>query len=271
MAASLLRCVVSAPVRRSYDANVNSGSVDILGVPVDPIGWIELRERALDAVRGRHRLTVMYANVHVVNSAQREIDLLEALRSADVVYCDGEGVRLAARMGGHSLPERMTGADFVYDLARCLSQTSARIYWLGGAEGIARAATGSLSATYPGFTVVGTHHGFFAKQGPETDAVIAHIEDARPDILFVGMGTPVQEQWVARNRAALSVPVVWCIGATADFVAGTQPRGPRLLTQHGFEWLARLLSDPRRLFWRYVIGNPLFLARVLRRQLHRDP
>jgi exopolysaccharide biosynthesis WecB/TagA/CpsF family protein len=87
--------------------------------------------------------------------------------------------------------------------------------------------------------------------------------------VLVGMGTPVQELWTARHRARIAAPVVWCLGATADFVAGVQARGPALLTDHGLEWLARLLGDPRRLFGRYVVGNPLFLARVLRARLLR--
>lgn len=244
-------------------------TVDVLGVPVDPVSWCDLRDRVASAAQQRTRLTVMYANVHVINTAQREPGLLAALHAADIVYCDGEGVRLAARVRRQRLPARMTGADFVYDLANALAAARVKVFWLGGSPGTAELAMRELAARYPGLTIVGTQHGFFTKQGADNDAVLRAISDAGPDILFVGMGTPVQEEWVMRYRAALHVPVVWCIGATADFVAGVQPRGPDWLTQTGFEWLARLLSDPRRLFSRYVIGNPLFVARVIREHLQR--
>lgn len=236
---------------------------------IDPVRWIELRERVASAAATRDRITVMYANVHVLNTAQKEPELLAALRAADLVYCDGEGVRIAARLLGRSLPERMTGADFIGDLAARLGKARLPVFWLGGAPGTAASAMRSLANTVPGWTHAGTHHGFFAKEGHESELVVAQINAAKPAVLFVGMGTPVQEIWVARNRARLDVPVVWSIGATADFIAGVQRRGPDLLTQHGFEWLARLATDPKRLFRRYVLGNPLFVARVLRSRFQR--
>jgi N-acetylglucosaminyldiphosphoundecaprenol N-acetyl-beta-D-mannosaminyltransferase len=243
--------------------------VDVLGVRVDPITWPELRELVARNIQARVRTTVMYANAHVVNTAQRVPELADALRCADVVYCDGEGVRVAARLLGASLPARLTGADFIDDLARRAAELCLRVFWLGGRAGAAESALAALAARHPGLRVAGARHGYFAKHGPETDAVIECIEASHADLVLVGMGTPTQELWVARQRARIAAPVVWCVGATADFVVGAQPRGPAVLTQHGFEWLARFASDPRRLFGRYVVGNPLFLARVLASRLGR--
>jgi N-acetylglucosaminyldiphosphoundecaprenol N-acetyl-beta-D-mannosaminyltransferase len=245
-------------------------AVSVLGVRIDPVTWEELRERVIAAITARQRTTVMYANVHVLNTAQRTPALVDALNGADLVYCDGVGVRMAARLTGQHVPERLTAADFIWDLARRLGEISAPAYWLGAAPGVAEDCMQRLAERAPGFVSAGARDGFFAKQGPETDEVIAAINAAQPAILFVGMGSPVQELWVAHHRARIECPVVWCIGGTADVVTGVQRRGPDVLTQHGFEWLARLVSDPRRLFGRYVVGNPLFLARVLRSQFHRD-
>jgi len=246
-----------------------AAAVTVLGVPIHAVTWVELRDRVLAAIATRERTTVMYANVHVLNTAHGEPELVTALRGADIVYCDGEGVRVAARIAGESLPARMTGADFIWNLAEKLAHAGAGVYWLGGSPGTAEECMRRLAERHPGFTVAGSHHGYFAKDGEDTDRVIAAINAAAPAIVLVGMGTPVQELWVARHRDRIAAPVVWCIGATADFVASVQPRGPDLLTQHGFEWLARLISDPRRLFARYVVGNPLFFARVLRSRFHR--
>jgi N-acetylglucosaminyldiphosphoundecaprenol N-acetyl-beta-D-mannosaminyltransferase len=255
--------------RGSYAQRMRT-CVEVLSVPVDPVTWDGLCERVATAAANHVRNTVMYANVHVLNTAQRTPGLVDALRGADVVYCDGEGVRVAARLLGESLPERMTGADFIWDLARRLGESGLRIFWLGGAPGTADRATQLLAEKHPGLTISGTHHGFFEKVGAESDAVIARINECQPAVVFVGMGTPTQELWVARNRAQIDAPVVWCVGATADFIAQVQGRGPEVLTQNGFEWLARLASDPQRLFRRYVVGNPLFLARVLQYRVRRS-
>ena len=246
-----------------------NGAIDVLGVPVMPLTWPELRDDVMRRIADRVRTTVMYANIHVINTAQAVPDLKSALNKADLLYCDGEGVRLAATLLGHSLPERITGAEFIWDLAHHLAEEQRSVFWVGGTPGTTERALQILAERYPGLAVAGADHGFFAKDGPETDAMIARINAASPSLLIVGMGTPIQEQWVTRHRERIHAPVVWCIGATADFVTGVQTRGPALLTRNGFEWLARLAYEPRRMFGRYVIGNPVFAARVLRARLAR--
>jgi N-acetylglucosaminyldiphosphoundecaprenol N-acetyl-beta-D-mannosaminyltransferase len=238
--------------------------VDVLGIPVLPITWSELRDDVLARISNRVRTTVMYGNIHVVNTAHDIPELAEALRAADLVYCDGEGVRLGARILGERLPERMTGADFVDDLFAHLARCNARVAWIGGAPGVASRALAELERRHPGVIAAYAHDGFFAKDGVDSDTVLDELAAAAPDIVLVGMGTPIQELWVTRYRSRMTAPVVWCIGATADFVTGVQRRGPQTLTRHRLEWLARLASDPRRMFGRYVVGNPLFLARVVR-------
>jgi len=231
------------------------------------VAWPALRDEALGAIERRERRTLGYVNVHVLNSAAADPRLREALNQFDRVYCDGEGVRLGARLLGAALPERMTGADFIWDLAANLAPRGRRLYWLGGAPGIAAEALRCLQARSPGIVVAGAQDGYFDRA--TSGEVVAALNETRPDVVFVGMGTPIQELWVAEHRAAIDAPVVWCIGATADFIVGAQRRGPEWMTRHGFEWLSRLTSDPRRLFGRYVIGNPLFLGRILRQRWGR--
>ena len=241
--------------------------IDVLGIPVVALAWPALQAEVLSRLARAVPTTVMYANVHVVNTAQHDAALADALRAADLVYCDGEGVRIGARILGAALPPRMTGADFLDELFAHLAVAGARVAWIGGAPDVAAGALALLAARHPGVVIAYAHDGYFAKDGPATDDVLAALAAANADLVFVGMGTPLQETWVARHRARIAVPVVWCIGAAADFVTGVQRRGPAALTNHRLEWLARLASDPRRLFGRYVIGNPLFLARVVRARL----
>ena len=245
--------------------------VHLLGLPVHVHDLTSLL-RSVDAmIASGGRYTVCYANVHTMNQAIELPDVAEFMRQADLVYCDGQGVRLGAAALGTSLPPRMTGADWIWDLARYAGREDLGVYWLGSEDGVTEAAAAELTREVPDLRVVGTHHGYFAKEGHESDAVVARINAARPDILLVGFGTPLQERWIAANRDAIDAPVVWALGATADFIAGVVSRGPSILYDHGLEWLARLLVDPRRLWQRYLVGNTQFAIRVLRERSRRQP
>jgi N-acetylglucosaminyldiphosphoundecaprenol N-acetyl-beta-D-mannosaminyltransferase len=192
-------------------------------------------------------------NVSHSDSAYRDI-----LERADVVYCDGEGVRLGAWLAGQSIPERMTGADWIEPLCALAVREDLSLFLLGGEPGVADEAATILRARHPGLRIRGTASGYSAGS-----AAIQAINLCRPDIVLIGMGTPTQEKWIAAHRADLDVPVVWAVGALFDFVAGRIPRGPRWMTQHGLEWFCRLTAEPRKLWRRYLIGNPRFLIRVI--------
>jgi N-acetylglucosaminyldiphosphoundecaprenol N-acetyl-beta-D-mannosaminyltransferase len=175
---------------------------------------------------------------------------------------------LAARLLGRRIPERITYADWAWRLAAFAEAEGFSVYLLGARPGVAQEAARRLQARYPDLEIVGVHHGFFdhAAGSLENEAVVREINDARPDILLVGMGMPLQEYWLMENQDRLQGGVVLTGGAVFDYVSGGLRRGPRALTHSGFEWLARLLVEPRRLWRRYLIGNPLFLLRVLRQR-----
>lgn len=238
----------------------DDASVNVLGVQVDPLSWAQLLQAVAEAIDDNRRITVAYANVHVLNQAARDDRLRAFLNAVDICFCDGNGVRLGARLLGQDLPHRMTGADWIWDLAAA-AEGRWRIWWIGGEPGVTEEAAEALRRKHPGLQL-GTDHGFHARTGPEDEASIARIEAFAPHIVLVGMGTPVQEYWTEERRHRLSAPVVWCLGATADFVAGRTPRGPRWFTDRG-EWLGRLIAEPGRLWKRYLLGNPVFVARVL--------
>jgi N-acetylglucosaminyldiphosphoundecaprenol N-acetyl-beta-D-mannosaminyltransferase len=126
---------------------------------------------------------------------------------------------------------------------------------------------------HPGLDISGIHHGHFdhTPGSRENEAVVRRVNAARPDILIVGLGMPLQERWLMENRHTIDAGVALTGGAVFDYVSGGLRRGPRLLTDNGFEWLARLLIEPRRLWRRYLIGNPLFLLRVLGQRLGKEP
>lgn len=211
---------------------------------------------------------VMYVNAHVLNQSQERPELRDALRRADLVYCDGYGVRVAAKALDLPIPHRMTGADWIWSLAALCEQTHRSVYLLGSEPGVAREAGERLRRRHPGLRVVGTHHGFFEAGSPHAERVVEDINERRPDILLAGMGTPKQELWVERHAAALEADVLWTVGALFDVVSGRVPRAPGWLADNGLEWIFRLGIEPQRMWRRYLLGNPVFLSRVMARRHH---
>lgn len=240
-----------------------SERIELLGLPVDVLDRAGMLTRVQAYVDAGERRTVGYLNIHVANQAASSPPLQRFLRSVDLCYADGQGIVLGARLQGKHLPERMTGADWIWDLATLAQQRGWTLAWIGGEPGVSEDAGAALAARYPGLRVHAEHGYHSAEQVPE---MLARVNAARPQIVLVGMGTPKQELWTARWRDHLDAPVVWCLGATADFVSGKTDRGPTWLNQNQ-EWLARLLTEPKRLWRRYLLGNPLFIARVIRERL----
>lgn len=249
----------------TYDPTL---SVNILGVRVDGCSIDHIIPRLEIRITTDRRRTLMYANVHVLNIAYEDPELRGILNRADLVCCDGAGVRLGARLLGRQLPERMTGADWIDPLCSWAAQHGTRLFFLAGRPGATARAAELLQDRHPGLNVAGVHHGYLAEPSI-CAAAIGRINAARPHILLVGMGTPIQERWIDEHRSELETPVVWSVGALFDFVSGTQPRGPRWMLDHGLEWLFRLSVEPTRMWRRYLVGNPLFLWRVLKQRMGR--
>ena len=242
--------------------------IDLLGVSVAALTLPELLATINEAIAEKRRLTMSYVNAHALRMAQHDAAFRGALNGMDLVFCDGFGPRLAARLLGNPLPDRFTPPDWIDRLSHTPSGTPHRLFLLGAAPGVAAQAAAQWQRQH-GALIVGHHHGHFDVAGAENDEVLGAIAQAAPDILLVGMGMPRQEVWVQRHRHVLEVPVIICVGALFDYLTGHVKRGPRWLTDHGFEWLTRLWYEPRRLGERYVVGLPLFFALVARERLQR--
>ena len=240
------------------------GRVGVLGVWVDRITAEGLHAEVTRLVRRRGGI-VLNVNAHCLNLLHEDEGLRDFFAAADIVFCDGAGVRLAARMLGDRLPERITYADWLPRLAALAEERGFSLFFLGARPGVAGEAARRLRRSHPDLKIVGVRHGFFDHRAgsPENEAVVAEINAARPDVLFLGLGMPLQERWLMENHRRLDVGVALTGGAVFDYASGRLRRGPSLLTDYGFEWLARLLVEPRRLWRRYLLGNPLFLARLL--------
>lgn len=238
--------------------------INVLGVGVDAVTVGELHERIRRFVREDRKTTILNVNAHCLNLAYRDAPLRRFLDEAEVVFCDGAGVMLAARMLGGRVPARITYADWLLTLSDFAASEGFSMYFLGGKPGVAERAAEKLRETRPALEITATRHGYFEKSGPENEAVVREINSVSPDILIVGMGMPTQERWLMENRGKLNARVVLTGGAAFDYVSGELRRGPRFLTDNGLEWLARLAIEPRRLWRRYLVGNPVFVFRVVR-------
>ena len=249
--------------------------VELLGTPLSLCDKAGLLAVINHAVTGKHKLTVLSGNIYAYNLAYDRPWLRAFFNQADIVRLDGEGVRWGARLLGHQTPLRMTWADFAWDLADLAARNGHTLFLLGGKPGIAEKAATKLLNQYPDLRILGTHHGYFDKtlNSTENQAIIQAIAEAAPDILIVGFGMPLQERWLSKTRDLLAATVVLTGGAVFDYISGELRRGPQWMNDHGLEWLARLLIEPRRLWKRYIIGNPLFMWRVLKQKfglLHFD-
>jgi N-acetylglucosaminyldiphosphoundecaprenol N-acetyl-beta-D-mannosaminyltransferase len=238
--------------------------LEILGVQVtdlllsEAIGLIESLMQKDD---GRTR-SIYFVNANTFNLACSDPVYREVLGGADYVFGDGTGVRWAARLlHGVRLRDNVNGTDLLPALLSGLRSRGYRYYLLGASpEALPRAAA-HVREVFPGWSLVGAHHGHGS---PERDRfVVEEINDAKPHLLLVGMGNPRQERWIHSNRQRLRVPVCMAVGGLFDYWAGDLRRAPRWLRRLGFEWVHLMRSQPRKVP-RYLLGNPLFLYRVIR-------
>jgi N-acetylglucosaminyldiphosphoundecaprenol N-acetyl-beta-D-mannosaminyltransferase len=236
------------------------------GLPVHPVRLAELIAWLAEAAGRPERSTVFYANVHAANLARRDAAFRAAFERADLVFCDGQGLRLAAALLGQPLPERFTPPDWIDRLAAVCAAQGEGLFLLGGRPGVAEQAAATLRARHPGLRTA-AHHGYFLASPADEAAAIAAVRAFRPGVLLVGLGMPLQERWLLERRDELDAAVALTVGALFDYLAGTVRRGPRWLTDRGFEWLCRLWYEPRRLWRRYLLGNPAFFLRILRQRL----
>lgn len=232
----------------------------VLGVEIDNLTVPELLERIDHFIRDGRPHQVVYVNVDSLNQCKSDRSYRSILKKADLVYADGMGVVYASRIFSDPLKERLSAGDFLPDLCRFACRQNHTLFFLGGEEGVTKAAEANLKTRFPGLKIVGRHHGFFTEA--ETPALLAEIRDKKPDILLVGMGAPRQEKWIRRHLEELGVPVVWGVGALFDYYAGKFPRAPVWMRRIGLEWLYRLWLEPSRLWKRYLIGNFIFTFRA---------
>ncbi len=236
--------------------------VHVLGVRINNLSQAEaisLIESWILMAATTH--SIYLVNAHTLNLSSDDAHFQAVLRNASRVFADGTGVRWAAKMRGIKLKENLVGTDLIPRLFKETGGRGYRYYLLGASEDTIQRAAKKCQKDFPGWELAGCHHGFATAL--ETPALIERINEARPHILLVGMGNPIQEQWIHRYQNQLRVPVCVGVGGLFDHWAGNIQRAPEWVRRRGFEWLQLLLQQPHK--WRrYLLGNPKFLLRILK-------
>ncbi len=264
----LLRALVSAPGHPQEDALVGMHALDVKLDPISMQEAVNSIERFITSGRAHHVVTadtpalaraIDHADFRdVVNAAHMvtadtpalaraidHADFRDVVNAAHMVKADGIGVVWAARVLGLPVRDRIPGIDLMEELCRLSAEKGYRVFFLGGEPGVAAQAARRLAARFPGLAVAGTHHGYFGAS--DEPAVLDLIRAARPDILFVALGSPLQDYWIRQHLNELEVPVCVGVGGSLDVFAGRLRRAPIWMRRLGLEWLYRAIQEPWRM------------------------
>ena len=241
--------------------------VTLFGLNINNVRLEQASVDLVSAAVNNQRRCVFFINAHCVNVAAAQEDYRRSLDSADLLYADGVGMNWAVRLSGQSLVDNVNGTDLFPILCRDAADHGVSIAFLGASPGIAGRCAERMCERIPGLRVVWTHDGYF-EEG-DSAGLISEINQSGASLLLVGMGVPKQEIWISRYAESLTVPVLVGVGALFDFYSGQIRRAPYFMRKCGFEWLYRLFLEPKRMFRRYLVGNPIFVFRAVQESLRR--
>jgi N-acetylglucosaminyldiphosphoundecaprenol N-acetyl-beta-D-mannosaminyltransferase len=254
----------------SSEIRMRSGSVALLGTPIDPLSWEQALGRILRWASARQSRMVCLCNVHVVVSARQDEALARALRVADMSTPDGAPVAWLMRKIGWPEQQRISGPDLMWRLIAEAERLQLPVFLLGSTETTLARLTQRLQQVFPDLQIAGMLSPPFRQLSAAEDAqMVEIINNSGARLLFVGLGCPKQEIWMAAQRDRVQA-VMLGVGAAFDYHAGVLPRAPQSWQRWGLEWLYRLWREPSRLMKRYLITNSLFLL-ALPGELWRRP
>jgi N-acetylglucosaminyldiphosphoundecaprenol N-acetyl-beta-D-mannosaminyltransferase len=231
----------------------------VLGVPIDVITWDGALTQ-LNAWASNHESRyVCICNVHSVVTASRDAEFGRVLREADLATPDGAPVALMLRRLGHVEQQRINGPDLMWRYCELAATRTEPIFLYGSSEETLSKLKVKLTAAFPGLNIAGSVSPPFRTLTPEEDTIfVDQINSSGAVVVFVSLGCPKQEMWMAAHRGKINTVMIG-VGAAFDYHAGTLKRAPKWMQNNGLEWLHRLLSEPRRLWKRYLVTNTLFV------------
>lgn len=242
--------------------------VNILGVGISAIN-MELALDLIDAwISEAESKYVCVTPVHSVMECQRDSELRHIQNTSGLTTPDGMPLVWLSRLRGHNCVDRVYGPDLMLALCNHSIIKGYRHYFYGGEEGVPDRLAANLKTRFPEIDIVGSYSPPFRKLTPEEDEkIVQMINNCDPDIVWVGLGAPKQEYWMATHLDRLTASALIGVGAAFDFHAGLKSQAPYWMQRSGLEWLFRLLSEPKRLWKRYLYDNPHFLLLLLLQML----
>ena len=237
--------------------------LEILDCLINKTDYEELLLNIKYALENKKQITITGANVSTINLSIKDKVFKKALEQIDIVHPDGVGVYLASKFlyGEKGFNEKITGSDFYVELIKYSLKNNLSFFFLGDTEETLL----KISQNQPDLITKGFCNGF----NFDSNELVKRINNSNTDILIVGMGSPKQENWIINNKEKIQTKVLITVGEGIRVFAGTKKRGIKLVQTFGFEWLVRLVNEPKRLWKRYLIGNPLFLMKIFRYKLSR--
>jgi N-acetylglucosaminyldiphosphoundecaprenol N-acetyl-beta-D-mannosaminyltransferase len=251
------RAVEYSPATGSEKAVIDlPRPVHFQGVPIhaltmeDTLGYIHTAMR--------HHLSLRHVAMNVAKfvKLREDRDLRNDVLGADLIGVDGMGIVIGARLLGIRIPERVAGVDLMEQVLALCATEGFRPFFLGATQQVLDLALANLALRYPKLRIAGAQHGYFDSAAQQR--VVDEINEAKPDCLFVGMPTPRKERFMAEYGQALQVPFVMGVGGAIDILAGHVRRAPDSWQRSGFEWLYRIVQEPRRMWRRYLVTNTVY-------------
>ncbi|GAB2675944.1 WecB/TagA/CpsF family glycosyltransferase [Flavihumibacter cheonanensis] len=238
-----------------------SEKIEVLGVRVSNYTVDELNNALLQIVDQKEKQLALNVNIHGLNLAYELKWLRDYFNTCSIVFCDGEGVRLGARLFGKEIKEKITYNRWIWSFAEFSEKHGLSWYLMGSTDPVIEQAVSRLREKYPALKIAGYRNGFFTNEA-DVQQTIRDINSKEVNVLILGMGMPVQEKWLQNNWPAVQANIALTGGAVFEYVSGNARMTPDIFYRLKLEWLYRFLQEPRRLFRRYIIGNPLFFIRL---------
>jgi N-acetylglucosaminyldiphosphoundecaprenol N-acetyl-beta-D-mannosaminyltransferase len=242
---------------------------ELFGVPIDAMTMTEVLEVCVERLASRRQLLVGVVNAAKLVAVRNDAELRRSLLECDLIVADGQAVVWASRLLRKQLPERVAGIDLFERLLEVADRDQRSVYLLGATQEVVKGVEARITSDHPGVRVVGARDGYFTEG--ESASVAEEIRASGADMLFVGMASPKKEIFLREWANYVGVPILHGVGGSFDVMAGLTRRAPKIWQQLGFEWLYRVLQEPRRLWRRYLTTNVKFVGITAVELVRRRP